>query len=274
MGGAGTADILTGKVCPSGRLTDTVAYNLEDYSSHANFGIGYEDVYCEDIYVGYRYFETFNQGAVRYPFGFGLSYTEFEIKDIETEFTTEEAYVSATVTNTGDVAGKEVVQLYLNPAQGKLGRPMRELVGFAKTAVLQPGRSEKIEIKVAYKDLATFDDSGVTGHAFCEVLEAGEYVFYIGKNARDCVKAGVMEVEETEVVKQCEDILMPVKAFDRIRPIVGEGLVKVGKEATPLATTTMKERRLKNLPEEIAFTGDMGYTLEDVADGKVSAHSV
>ena len=270
MGGAGTADVLTGKVCPSGRLTDTVANNLEDYSSNDNFGIGYEDIYCEDIYVGYRYFETFKKDAVKYPFGFGLSYTEFELTDIATEFTTEEAYVSATVTNTGAVAGKEVVQLYCAPAQGKLGRPLRELVGFAKTEVLEPGQSEKIEIRVAYKDLATFDDSGVTGHAFCEVLEAGEYVFYIGKNARDCVKAGVMEVEETEVVKQCEDILMPVKAFDRIRPIVGEGLVKVGKEATPLATTTMKERRLKNLPEEIAFTGDMGYTLEDVADGKVS----
>ncbi len=270
MGGAGTADVLTGKVCPSGRLTDTVAYRLEDYSSNANFGIGYTDIYAEDIYVGYRYFETFNQGAVRYPFGFGLSYTEFEIKDIETEFTTEEAYVSATVTNTGDVAGKEVVQLYLNPAQGKLGRPMRELVGFAKTAVLQPGRSEKIEIKVAYKDLATFDDSGVTGHAFCEVLEAGEYIFYIGRNARDCVKAGMMEVEEIEVIKQCEDILMPVEAYDRIRPVIEDGLVKVGKEATPLATKTMKERRLENLPKTLEYTGDKGYTLEDVADGKVS----
>ena len=270
MGGAGTADVITGKVCPSGRLTDTVADKLEDYSSNDNFGIGYEDIYCEDIYVGYRYFETFKKDAVKYPFGFGLSYTEFEIADIETEFTTEEAYVSAMVTNTGAVAGKEVVQLYCAPAQGKLGRPMRELVGFVKTEVLEPGQSEKIEICVAYKDLATFDDSGVTGHAFCEVLEAGEYVFYIGKNARDCVKAGVMEAEETEVIRQCEDILMPVKAFDRIRPIVEGGLVKVGKEATPLATTTMKERRRKNLPGEIAFTGDKGYTLEDVADGKVS----
>ncbi len=270
MGGAGTADVLTGKACPSGRLSDTVACKLEDYSSHANFGIGYTDVYAEDIYVGYRYFETFDQDAVRYPFGFGLSYTDFVIKDIETEFTAEEAYVSATVANSGEVAGKEVVQLYLCPPQGKLGRPMRELVGFVKTEELKPGQSEKVEIKVAYQDLATFDDSGVTGHAFCEVLEAGEYGFYIGKNARDLVKAGVMEVEETEVIKQCGDILMPVEAFDRIRPVVEDGLVKVGKEATPLATKTMKAHRLENLPKALEYTGDKGYSLEDVADGKVS----
>ncbi len=270
MGGAGTADVLTGKVCPSGRLSDTVAYRLEDYSSHANFGIGYTDVYAEDIYVGYRYFETFAQNAVRYPFGFGLSYSDFEIKDIEAEFTTEDAFISATVTNIGEVAGKEVVQLYVCPPQGKLGRPMRELVGFAKTAVLEPGQSEKIEIKVAYKDLATFDDSGVTGHAFCEVLEAGEYIFYIGRNARDCVKAGMMEIEETEVIKQCEDILLPVKAFERIRPVIDGENVAIGKEATPLATKTMKERRMENLPKTLEYTGDKGYTLEDVADGKVS----
>ncbi|MBQ8245992.1 MAG: glycoside hydrolase family 3 protein [Lachnospiraceae bacterium] len=270
MGGAGIADVLTGKVCPSGRLTDTVANSLEDYSSHKNFGIGYEDVYCEDIYVGYRYFETFYKDAVKYPFGFGLSYTDFEITEIETEFTTEEAYVSATVTNIGEVAGKEVVQLYLSPAQGKLGRPMRELVGFVKTGVLESGQSEKIEIKISYKDLATFDDSGVTGNAFCEVLEAGKYVFYIGKNVRDCVQAGVMEVEETEVIKQCEDILLPVQAFDRIRPIVEGDKVRIGKEATPLATKTMKERRLAHLPKNLEITGDRGYTLEDVAAGKVS----
>lgn len=270
MGGAGIADVLTGKVCPSGRLSDTVANRIEDYPSHANFGEGYEDVYCEDIYVGYRYFETFDKDAVKYPFGFGLSYTEFEITDAETEFTIEEAYITATVTNVGMVAGKEVVQFYLSPAQGKLGRPMRELIGFIKTGVLEPGQSEKIEFNVAYKDLATFDDSGVTGYAFCEVLEAGEYIFYIGKNAADCVKAGMMEVEETEVIKLCEDILMPVQAYDRIRPVMEGETVKNGKEATPLASKTMRERRAAKLPESIEITGDKGYTLEDVADGKVS----
>ncbi|MBQ7766709.1 MAG: glycoside hydrolase family 3 protein [Lachnospiraceae bacterium] len=270
MGGHGIADVLTGKVSPSGRLSDTVAERIEDYPSHDNFGVGLQDVYCEDIYVGYRYFETFAQEQVKYPFGFGLSYTEFELTDITTDYTTEEVYVSATVTNTGKAAGKEVVQLYVSPVQGKLGRPMRELVGFAKTGVLEPGASEQVEIMVPYHSLATFDDSGVTGYPFCEVLEAGEYVFYLGQNVRDCVKAGVLEVEETEVVKQCEDILLPVQAFDRIRPVVNGNVVSAEKEAVPLATKTMKERRLAHLPKALEIIGDKGYSLEDVADGKIT----
>lgn len=270
MGGHGIADVLTGKVCPSGRLTDTVAETIEDYSSHENFGTGPQDVYCEDIYVGYRYFETFAKDKVKYPFGFGLSYTDFEISDVELDYTAEEAYVTAKVTNTGAVAGKEVVQIYVSPAQGKLGRPMKELVGFAKTEVLKPGQSQKIEIAVPYATFATFDDSGVTGFPFCEVLEAGVYDFYIGENVRDCVKAGALEIEETEVIRQCSDILMPVQAFERIRPAVKEDVIEIAKEAVPLATKAMKERRLANLPKALELTGDMGYTLEDVANDKVS----
>lgn len=270
MGGHGIADVLTGKVCPSGRLTDTVAGAIEDYPSHENFGTGLQDVYCEDIYVGYRYFETFAKDKVKYPFGFGLSYTDFEISDVELDYTADEAYVTAKVTNTGMVAGKEVVQVYVAPTQGKLGRPMKELVGFAKTTTLDAGQSEQVEIVIPYAAFATFDDSGVTGFPFCEVLEAGEYAFYIGKNVRDCVEAGFLEIEETEVVRECGDILMPVQSFERIRPIVKEDSIEITKEAVPLATKTMKERRLVNLPRALEITGDKGYTLEDVADGKVT----
>ena len=270
MGGHGIADVITGKVSPSGHLTDTVAVNIEDYPSHENFGIGYQDLYCEDIYVGYRYFETFAKDRVKYPFGFGLSYTEFEYSDVETNYTTEEVFVMAKVTNRGEFAGKEVVQVYVSPAQGKLGRPMRELVGFAKTDVLEPGQTETVEIRIPYAALATFDDSGVTGFAYCEVLEAGAYEFYIGANVRDCVKAGVLEIEETEVIKECTDILMPVKAFERIRPVIKDGVAIIGKEETPLATKTMKSRRLANLPKALEITGDKGYMLPDVAAGKVT----
>lgn len=270
MGGHGIADVLTGKVCPSGRLSDTVAGRIEDYPSHENFGKGLQDVYCEDIYVGYRYFETFAKEQVKYPFGFGLSYTEFELTDIATDYTTEDVYVTATVNNKGAVAGKEVVQVYVSPAQGKLGRPMRELVGFTKTEVIEPGKTETVEIQIPFSSLATFDDSGVTGFTNCEVLEAGEYEFYIGSNVRDCVKAGVLEIEETEVIQECKDILMPVQAFDRIRPNIKDGVAAVAKEATPLAIKTMKERRLENLPKALEITGDKGYTLEEVADGKIT----
>lgn len=270
MGGHGIADVLTGKVCPSGRLTDTVAMAIEDYSSHENFGKGLQDVYCEDIYVGYRYFETFAKDKVRYPFGFGLSYTDFNITDMELDFTTEDVLLQAVVTNNGEVAGKEVVQVYVAPSQGRLGRPARELVGFVKTETLAPGRSEKVEIVIPYETFATFDDSGVTGCPYCEVLEAGEYEFYVGSNVRDCVKAGVMEVEETEVIRECSDILMPAQAFERIRPEIKDGIATVVKEAVPLRRKSMKERRLANLPTALEITGDKGYTLEDVTDGKVT----
>ncbi len=270
MGGHGIADVIVGKVSPSGRLSDTVATNIEDYSSHENFGIGYQDVYCEDIYVGYRYFETFAKDKVKYPFGFGLSYTEFELKNIAADYTTEEVYITANVTNMGEAAGKEVVQVYVSPAQGKLGRPMRELVGFAKTEVLEPGQSEQVEIRIPYATLATFDDSGVSGYAHCEVLEAGVYEFYIGANVRDCAKAGVLEIEETEVIKECLDILMPVEGFERIRPVVKDGVMVVAKEETPIATKAMKARRLENLPDTLEITGDKEYSLVDVADGKVT----
>lgn len=270
MGGHGIADLITGKVCPSGRLSDTVAKQIEDYPSHENFGEGLQDVYCEDIYVGYRYFATFAQDKVRYPFGFGLSYTEFELTDITTDYTTEDVCVAATVVNKGQAAGKEVVQVYVSPAPGKLGRPARELVGFAKTDIIEPGKSERVEIQIPYAALATFDDSGATGFAHCEVLEAGVYEFYIGANVRDCVKAGTLEIEETEMIKECKNILMPVQAFDRMRPVTEEGITIMVKEAVPLASEPMRERRLANLPEALEVTGDKGYTLEDVADGKVT----
>lgn len=270
MGGHGIADVITGKVCPSGRLTDTIAGAIEDYPSSENFGTGLEDVYAEDIYVGYRYFETFAKDRVKYPFGFGLSYTEFEIADVELDYTIEEVYVTAKVTNQGEVAGKEVVQVYVSPAQGKIGRPLRELVGFTKTGVLEAGQSEQIEIVIPYTAFSTFDDSGVTGHAFCQVLEAGIYEFYVGKNVRDSKIAGILEVEETEVISQCNDILMPVQGFERIRPVIKDGVVKIDREAVPLAKGTMKEHRADRLPQALEITGDKGYTLEDVADGKVS----
>ena len=270
MGGHGIADVLTGKVCPSGRLTDTVAWALEDYSSHENFGKGLQDVYAEDIYVGYRYFETFAKDKVKYPFGFGLSYTEFAFSDAQVEFTTEEAIVQLTVSNTGKVAGKEVVQVYVSPAQGKLGRPVKELVGFAKTKELAPGEADTVEVIVPYRSFATYDDSGISGYPHCEVLEAGEYIFFVGKNVSECTKVGVMEVEETEVVRECSDILMPVQAFERIRPMIKDGAITLVKESVPIAKMTMKECRLANLPKDFEITGDKGYTLEDVADGKIT----
>lgn len=133
-GGSAVADVLTGDVTPSGKLSDTIAATLADYPSTAHFGSKTENSYSEDIYVGYRYFETFAPDKVLYPFGYGLSYTNFKITTDNVNAGENEVAVTVTVQNTGKVEGKEVVQIYYGAPQGKLGKPAKELA-----ALLRPG---------------------------------------------------------------------------------------------------------------------------------------
>lgn len=135
-GGNAVVDVLTGAVNPCGKLTDTIAYGISAYPSTINFGNTKKNYYQEDIYVGYRYFETFAPNEVQYPFGFGLSYTKFDMSAVLKKVDDEHITVAAIVKNVGDTAGKEVVQIYVKAPQGKLGKPVRVLVGFAKTDVL------------------------------------------------------------------------------------------------------------------------------------------
>ena len=150
-GADGLADVLTGKVSPSGKLSDTIAYNVGDYPSDANFGDPNIAIYEEDIYVGYRYFETAAKEKVMFPFGFGLSYTSFDIKLLEFSISEDNNPIASfriSVTNTGKYTGKEVVQVYVNQPQGKLGKPEKVLVGFAQTKELIMIESETITINV------------------------------------------------------------------------------------------------------------------------------
>ncbi len=138
-GGNGVLDILIGHVSPSGKLIDTIANDIADYPSSHNFGGPLDNIYEEDIYVGYRYFETFAKEKVAYPFGFGLSYTKFKLEHMCLDYspTTFVADIKVAVRNVGGMKGKEVVQVYLNPPQGVLGKPIRNLVAFAKTEELE-----------------------------------------------------------------------------------------------------------------------------------------
>ena len=185
IGGLGTVDVLTGKVNPSGKLPDTITYKIEDYPSDSNFGNLDKDVYEEDIYVGYRYFETVARDKVRYPFGFGLSYTSFTMET--TAFVQEKDGVKLTVAvrNTGKNGGKEVVQVYASTPQGMLGKPARVLVAFAKTAELEPGQTQELELTVPYSYLASYDETGVTGTASSYVMEKGEYVLFAVNSVRN-----------------------------------------------------------------------------------------
>ncbi len=268
-GGHATVDVLLGDVNPSGKLTDTIAKTIEDYPSHSNFGGATENIYTEDIYVGYRYFETFAPEKVLYPFGFGLSYTTF---DVQCKKVTMKGVspcrvdVKVKVTNTGAVAGKEVVQVYMSAPQGKLGKPERELVAFTKTPTLAPGKSCNLSLSFFVDDFASYDDSGVTGHKSAYVLEGGQYLIYVGTDVRTA-EAQIGYTLEERVVEQCTEALSPIKQFERMRPAEDGSLTY---EAVPTRTYDLEARIRDNRPQDIEYTGDNGIRLVDVRDGRAS----
>lgn len=268
-GGKGTADVLTGKVSPSGKLPDTIASKASDYPSDANFGREKNrDIYAEDIYVGYRYFETFAKEKVLYPFGFGLSYTEFEIKTEKAEITEGAVKLSVSVKNIGSYKGKEVIEVYCEAPQGRLGKAARVLCGFEKTRELVPQEEQVVEIAVDIAKLASYDDSGVTGNKSCYVLEAGEYKFYVGSDVRSAEYACSFEQGEDLVTERLTQALAPVESFERIKPVCEGGAFSIGREAVPVSEVDESARRLEKLPKEIAYTGDKGIKLWDVKNGK------
>ena len=268
-GGKGTADVLTGKVSPSGKLPDTIAHKASDYPSDANFGREKNrDIYAEDIYVGYRYFETFAKEKVLYPFGFGLSYTEFEIKTEKAEITEGAVKLSVSVKDIGPYKGKEVIEVYCEAPQGRLGKAARVLCGFEKTRELVPQEEQVVEIAVDIAKLASYDDSGVTGNKSCYVLEAGEYKFYVGSDVRSAEYACSFEQGEDLVTERLIQSLAPVESFERIKPVCEGGAFSIGREAVPVSEVDESARRLEKLPKEIAYTGDKGIKLWDVKNGK------
>lgn len=268
-GGKGTADVLTGKVSPSGKLPDTIAYKASDYPSDANFGREENrDIYAEDIYVGYRYFETFAKDKVLYPFGFGLSYTGFEIKTEKAEITEGAVKLSVSVKNIGSYKGKEVIEVYCEAPQGRLGKAARVLCGFEKTRELVPQEEQVVEIAVDIAKLASYDDSGVTGNKSCYVLEAGEYKFYVGSDVRSAEYACSFEQGEDLVTERLTQSLALVESFERIKPVCEGGAFSIGREAVPVSEVDESARRLEKLPKEIAYTGDKGIKLWDVKNGK------
>ncbi len=305
-GGNGVLDVLDGMVTPSGKLADTIARDIEDYPSTKNHGDSTRNVYAEDIYVGYRYFETFAKDKVLYPFGFGLSYTSFTLENPRVEeimpgnvFGRIRAGVR--VTNTGKYAGKEVIQVYVRAPQGALGKPSRTLCGFAKTGLLAPGESQTVTVEFPWRTAASYDDSGATGYKSSYVLEAGEYGFYVGTDVRSAALAGSIAVEKTVALETVEEAMAPVTEFERMKPVVRIGGAVSGRtadadngaakaaaaadstgvaaqepeyiltwEKAPLRTVEPSKRRKERLPESPACTGDQGWKLADVKAGRVS----
>ena len=257
-GGLGTADVLLGK-SPSGKMPDTVPVSLDKVPSDKNFGDPDKAYYKEDIYIGYRYYETFAKEDVLYPFGYGLSYTTFDIK--ATAKRTEGGFtVHADVTNTGSVKGKEVVQVYIKAPSGKLGKAARVLCGFEKTAELSPAKTQSMDIAVDEYSFASYDDCGKTEYPFAYVLESGTYEIYAGSDVRSAVKCGSFDIDSTKCLQQLSQALAPYESFDRI--VEKDG--KITYEQVNTQKVSEEVRRAADLPADIPYSGDKGYKFADI----------
>lgn len=272
--GNSVADVLCGDVTPSGCLCDTIARRYEDYPSSAHFGGKAYNEYVEDVFVGYRFFETFAPSRVLFPFGFGLSYTTFSISVTQTRISGDDCRVWVKVKNTGNTySGKRTVQLYLQKPQGVLSQPERMLVAFEKTQTLQPGEEEKLCLHCKLSDYASYDDTGLSGHTSAWIYEAGEYNLYVGEDVRSAAFCRSFTVRALQVVRQCSQICAPDPAHPFERLVLrknenGENVPMT--QRAPTMKISLRERILRNLPQNLELTGDCGIKLQDVKDGKAT----
>lgn len=274
-GGMAVADIICGDVNPSGKLVDTIAKSYDCYPCKDDFWECFDHLdYSDDIYVGYRYFETMAQGCVRYPFGFGLSYSDFVIGNPVVCENDDKIIAAVEVKNEGNVAGKEVIQLYYSAPQGELGKPAKELGAFKKTKLLQPGESEMVMLSFDVEDMASFDDLGKVGVS-AYVLEEGEYEFYIGTSVRDANKADyVYVVEDSYITDQLDSWCKPFKLEKRMladgtfeKLPMGEEKYHYGINKPTGATAPEKEVKFDLVGEEISMDEFVAqFTLEELME--------
>ena len=277
-GGLAMADILCGEANPSGKLVDTFAERLSDYPFSDSFHESHTYVdYKEDIYVGYRYFETIPGKAekVVYPFGYGLSYTTFLIEETESSVENDILNVVLRVKNTGTAAGKEVVQLYVSAPQGKLGKPAKELKAFAKTELLEPGEEQKVTLCADIKSFASYDDLGkIQKSAY--LLEKGIYEFYVGNSIRTAEKLRtVYELCEDRIVEQWSSKCAPMKLSERM---LSDGSMEILEQnpegerisSVPFSVAEMEAKDKSFDPAEVAGK----VTFEDVQAGLASVEEL
>lgn len=205
--GNALADILSGKCNPCGKLTDTWARRYEDNPASAIFGRNdgnsLQEDYTEDIYVGYRYFDSFGIEPL-FPFGYGLSYSTFQIQTKKIVADWKEISVEVEVINTGNYSGREVVQLYVTAPEGKLSKPFQELKAFGKTKLLKPGESERMIISLPTESLSSYDEARA---AF--IMESGDYLLRIGTDSHHTEVAYVVRVEGEAVLRQVRNEVVP-----------------------------------------------------------------
>ena len=215
-GGRAVADILSGKVTPSGKLASTWAMKYSDIPFSDEFsylnGNLEDEYYKEGIYVGYRYFDTFNVEP-RYPFGYGLSYSEFEMKADKISVDGTKVFVDVEVKNVGTLyAGKEVAEVYISAPMGKMDKEYQSLAGFAKTRVLAPGESAKVKVAFDMSERASYREEDASF-----ILEPGDYIVRLGNSSRNTTPCAILEIEEEVVVSKHQNICKVQKPFEELK---------------------------------------------------------
>jgi len=283
-GGLAATDLLLGVETPSGKLADTFADKLTDYPSTEGFHDSFDYVeYNEDIYVGYRYFETIPNAdkKVIYPFGYGLSYTTFKEEITKAKETKDGFDIDVKVTNTGKVKGKDVVAIYVSAPQGKLGKPSKVLVDFDKTKELMPKESEVVSLHISKYLMASYDDGGKVSDA-SYVLEKGDYEFYLGANVRTAVKIDFkFSLDKDTVLCKLSHKMVPTELSKRMlsdgsfeempkgpHKDINECLIKKMAPGTEEAMAPEVRHVDRHLLMKTIKEGAL--SLKDVADGKVT----
>lgn len=280
LGGDALLDVLTGKVNPSGKTTDTWAKNYMDYPSSAKFSHNEsvnDEMYEDGIYMGYRYFDSFDV-ETEYCFGFGRSYTEFELKAGEISVNGNEVQVPVEVKNIGSkYAGKEVVQVYYSAIGGEMDKPYQELAAYKKTKLLAPGESEQLVLTYPVSQMASYSEQEAAW-----VLEQGEYVIRVGNSSASTVAAGVAEVKESVKTVIAKNLFALDVELKEIRPDAGKLAAKkqasvgadvkrvvVDTAAIPTQTVVYQGER-----EEYHTDKTEKITMQDILSGKATVEEL
>ena len=237
MAGDAIANVLYGNIPPCGRLPDTWAQTADEYPTNEGFSTD-KIVYSEGIYMGYKYFDTFGKDVV-YPFGYGLSYTEFGYDEITAQIDKTTVIIKVTVTNNGEFEGRDVVQCYLSAPDGELDKPYQVLCGFEKTKWLGSEESETVVLKIDLTKFSSYNEKTAE-----YILEKGDYVFRVGKHSRDTKPVCVVNIDETVVCKKVKNLLTPKQDInelkkDAVKPQNLDGVLKLKADFSDFKTVVV-----------------------------------
>ena len=258
LGGDAIVSVLNGETNPSGKLVDTWAKSYEAWPSSKYFSnINPDDpwgseveFYYEDVFVGYRYFDTFNADAIQYDFGYGLSYTTFDIDVTDVQADAQNISVTVDVANTGSVAGKEVVQIYFSAPEGRILKPYQELIAYAKTDEIAPGESQTMTISFQTAEMSSYFEEDAA-----YIMEAGDYILRVGNSSRNTVPAAVITLDEDAVTEQLANKM----SIDRY------GVYPSGSNNAYDLTQEENVEQWQELYEEFLEENKEGRSLEEVS---------